>query len=128
MMIKSTLAALLAASLLAPTAAQAVETSLQIELSAQSDFERRVMQYDCSAGEPFSVTYINAAPNFLAVVPIESEPEPLVFAAVVAASGARYAAGQWAWWTKGAEASLYDVTLGEDAAPVLTCSEMTNTP
>lgn len=127
-MIKSTLAVLLAASLLVPTAAQAIETSLQIELSTESDFERRTMLYSCSAGEPFSVTYINAAPNFLALVPIEGEPEPLVFAAVVAASGARYAAGQWVWWTKGAEASLYDSTLGEDAAPVLTCSEMTNTP
>jgi membrane-bound inhibitor of C-type lysozyme len=127
-MIKSTLAVLLAASLLAPTAAQAIETSLQIELATDTDFERRVMQYDCSAGEPFSVTYINAAPNFLALVPIAEEPEPLVFAAVVAASGARYAAGQWVWWTKGAEASLYDATLGEDAEPVLTCSEMTNTP
>lgn len=127
-MIKSTLAVLLAASLLAPTAAQAIETSLHIELATDTDFERRVMQYDCSAGEPFSVTYINAAPNFLALVPVAEEPEPLVFAAVVAASGARYAAGQWVWWTKGAEASLYDATLGEDAEPVLTCSEMTNTP
>lgn len=127
-MIKSTLAVLLAASLLAPTAAQAIETSLQIELATDTDFERRVMQYDCSAGEPFSVTYINAAPNFLALVPIAEEPERLVFAAVVAASGARYVAGQWVWWTKGAEASLYDATLGEDAEPVLTCSEMTNTP
>lgn len=127
-MIKSTLTALLTAGLLAPAAAQAIETTVQLELGTQSDFERRLTPYDCSAGEPFSVTYINAAPNFLAVVPVEGEPEPLVFAAVVAASGARYAAGQWVWWTKGAEASLYDVTLGEDAAPVLTCSESINTP
>lgn len=127
-MIKSTLVALLTASMLAPTAALATQASLQLELNPQSDFERRVMQYDCSAGEPFSVTYINAAPNFLALVPIEGEPEPLVFASVVAASGARYAAGQWVWWTKGADASLYDATLGDDAEPVITCSEMTNTP
>ena len=127
-MTKSTLAVLLVAGLLAPATAQAAETSLQIELGTQSDFQRRVMQYDCSAGEPFSVTYINAAPNFLALVPIDGEPEPLLFAAVVAASGARYAANQWVWWTKGADASLYDATLGDDAEPVLTCSEMTNTP
>lgn len=127
-MTKTALAALLASALLAPSSAQAVEASLQIELATSADFERRVMLYDCSAGEPLSVTYINAAPNFLALVPIAEEPEPLVFAAVVAASGVRYAAGQWVWWTKGAEASLYDATLGDDAAPVLTCSEMTNTP
>lgn len=127
-MIKSTYAALLTACLLAPAPARAVETAVHLELGAQSDFERRVVPYQCSAGEPFSVTYVNAAPNFLALVPIEGEPEVMVFAAVVAASGARYAAGQWAWWTEGTEASLHDVTLGDDADPVLTCSEMINTP
>jgi len=127
-MIKPTLALLLAAGLLASTAAQALDTSLQLELGTGTDFERRVMQYDCSAGEPFSVTYINAAPNFLALVPVEGEPDQLVFVAVAAASGVRYVAGQWAWWTNGVDASLYDITLGDDAEPVLTCAEMTNTP
>jgi membrane-bound inhibitor of C-type lysozyme len=127
-MLKPALAALLAASLLLPAAAQAVEASIQLELGTASDFERRAALYDCSAGEPFSVTYINAAPNFIALVPVEGEPEPLVFAAVVAASGVRYAAGQWVWWTKGVDASLYDITLGEDADPVLTCAELNNTP
>ncbi len=127
-MIKSAIAALLLATLLAPAATQAIETSIELELATDSDFERREILYDCSAGEPFSVTYINAAPNFLALVPIAEEPEPLVFASVVAASGVRYVSGQWAWWTKGVDASLYDITLGEDAEPVLSCSEMTNTP
>nr|WP_295888907.1 MliC family protein [uncultured Devosia sp.] len=127
-MIKPALAALLAASLLAPAAAQAIETSVEIELGTTADFERRTVLYDCAAAEPLSVTYINAAPNFLALVPVDGEPEPLVFASVLAASGARYAANQWAWWTKGADASLYDITLGEDAEPVLTCSELNNTP
>ena len=120
--------ALLATALLAAVPTQAVETSIELELGTDSDFERREILYDCSAGEPFSVTYINAAPNFLALVPIADEPELHVFASVISASGARYAAGQWVWWTKGADASLYDITLGEDADPVLTCSEMNNTP
>ncbi|MHA6689992.1 MliC family protein [Devosia sp. A449] len=122
------LAAAIIATLLAPGAAQAVETSVTINLATQSDFERRVMHYDCAAAEPLTVTYINAAPNFLALVPIVEEPEELVFTAVIAASGVRYAAGQWVWWTKGADASLYDMTLGEDAQAVLTCSELINTP
>jgi len=121
-------AAIFVTALLAPAVAQAVETSVQIELGTQSDFERRSVLYDCSAGEPFSVTYINAAPNFLALVPIADEPELHVFASVISASGARYASGQWIWWTSGADASLYDATLGEDAEPVLTCAEMNNTP
>ncbi|WP_316355542.1 MliC family protein [Devosia sp.] len=120
--------ALLATALLAAVPTQAVETSIELELATDSDFERREILYDCSAGEPFSVTYINAAPNFLALVPIADEPELHVFASVISASGVRYVSGQWAWWTKGADASLYDITLGEDAEPVLTCSEMTNTP
>lgn len=127
-MTKPVLVAFLAAALLVPSTAGAIETSIQIELSTNTDFERRVMVYDCGATEPISVTYINAAPNFLAIVPIAEEPEPLIFASVIAASGARYASGQWVWWSKGADASLYDATLGEDAEPVLTCSELNNTP
>lgn len=122
------LAILFATTLLIPVSASAVETSVQIELSTETDFERRVMVYDCAAGEPLTVTYINAAPNFLALLPVPEEPDPLVFASVISASGARYAAGHWIWWTKGVDASLYDVTLGEDAEPVLTCSELNNTP
>src|SRR5690606_12444889 len=106
-MIRPLLAALLASALLAPTAAHAVETALQIDLATQSDFERRVIRYGCAEGEPFDVSYINAAPNFLALVPIGDEPDLRVFTAVIAASGVRYASGQWVWWTKGADASLY---------------------
>jgi membrane-bound inhibitor of C-type lysozyme len=127
-MTRPALAAAILASLLAPAAAQAAQTSLQIELSTQSDFQRHVITYDCGAAEPVTVSYINAAPNFLALVPIEGEAEQLVFAAAIAASGVRYVAGQWVWWTKGVDASLYDITLGEDADPVLTCAELNNTP
>ena len=125
---RSTLAALLAAALLTPAAAQAAQTTLQIELGTAGDFERRVMTYDCNDGSTVTATYINAAPNFLAILPVIDEPEPLVFTSVVAASGVRYVSGIWMWWTKGADATLHDVTLGQDAEPVLTCSEVNNTP
>ncbi len=106
----------------------AVETSLTIYLGGDGlkDFERRVMSYDCEMGEPFSVTYINAAPNFLALVPLENDR--LIFSSVLSASGAKYVTGHWVWWTKGAEARLYDLAGGEDAAPVNTCTEINNTP
>ena len=116
------------AALLLPGAAGAAQTSLQIELNAGRDFERHVMTYDCDTETPITVTYINAAPNFLALVPIADKPEELVFASVIAASGVRYVSGKWAWWTRGSEASLYDTTLGEDADAVLTCSEFIDTP
>lgn len=127
-MTKSILAALLATALLAPVAAGAVETSVQIELATDTDFDRRTMVYDCGASGSITVTYINAAPNFLALVPVIDEPEPLVFASVVAASGVRYVSGIWEWWTRGVDATLHDVTLGQDAEPMLTCSELNNTP
>ena len=109
--------------------AHATETALQLNITTQSgEFEQRVTRYDCATDSPLEVTYINAAPNFLALVPIADEPQPLIFVAVIAASGARYASGKWFWWTKGSEASLYDSTLGDDADPVLTCSEINNIP
>jgi membrane-bound inhibitor of C-type lysozyme len=117
-----------AAGLLAALPAQAVETSLQLQLSADQDFERRTVVYDCGSETPLSVTYLNAAPNFLAIVPVEGENQPLVFAAVLSGSGARYASGPWLWESQGPDARLYDVAEGEDAAAVLTCSEMVNTP
>lgn len=117
-----------AASLLLASAASAAQTSVQITLAAGSDFQRHVMTYDCGAETPLTVTYINAAPNFLALVPLADEPEELLFSSILSASGARYASGKWQWWTQGSEASLFDTTLGEDAEPVLTCSEAVNTP
>ena len=130
-MINRLLAAIVSATLLASTGASAVDTSLQIQLGGDGfggDFERRTVLYDCSDGEPFDVIYINAAPNFLALVPIADEPAFRIFAAVESASGARYAAGRFIWWTEGPDASLFDTTLGAEAAAVLTCSEMNNTP
>lgn len=128
-MINRLLAAILFLAMLTPVGVGAVETSLQLQLGPDGgDFERRTVLYDCSDGEPFNVVYLNAAPNFLALVPIADEPAFRIFAAVDSASGARYAAGRYIWLAKGPEASLFDTTLGEDAAAILTCSEMNNTP
>jgi membrane-bound inhibitor of C-type lysozyme len=110
-------------------ASPAAETALQLTITTQSgDFDQRVMRYDCGTETPVVVTYINAAPNFLAIVPLADEAQPLVFAAVISGSGVRYAAGKWIWTTKGVEASLLDGTLDADAEPVLTCSEINNIP
>jgi membrane-bound inhibitor of C-type lysozyme len=122
------LASTLAALALTTAASHGVESTLQLQLSADGDFERRTIQYDCGNDTLVAATYINAAPNFLALVTVPEETQPLVFASVVSASGARYASGTWVWWTQGPDASLYDATLGEDAEPVLTCAEISNTP
>ena len=111
-------------------AAHGVEASLSITLNtdASADIQKRSVNYDCGEGAPISADYINASPNFLALLNVPEETEKLVFASTVSASGVRYVSGKWAWWTDGSEASLYDTTLGDDAPAVSTCSEASNAP
>lgn len=48
---------------------------------------------------PFTVEYVNAGENRIAVLPVHGKP--LIFANVISASGARYAAGRYIWWDAG---------------------------
>lgn len=120
--------AALAALVWVATAPAMAQSSFLLGLDIAGDAERRIIRYDCgeAPGESFDVQYINAAPNFLAFVPVSGET--YLFASVISASGARYAAANYVWWTKGPDAELYDLTLGEDAAPILSCAEHIQTP
>jgi membrane-bound inhibitor of C-type lysozyme len=105
----------------------AVSSALTITLGTTGDFERKTVHYGCTGDQDaISVDYINAAPNYLALLPLDGAT--LVFNTVLAASGAKYAAGKYVWWTKGDTASLYDLTQGENAKPILTCNEVAETP
>ncbi|MHB1103575.1 MAG: MliC family protein [Devosia sp.] len=106
--------------------ARAAETSFQLGLAIKGDAELRTVTYDCEGIPSFDVEYINAAPNFLAVIPVQADT--YVFTAVTAASGVKYVAGNFVWWTKGADAEWYDVTQGEAAPPAFKCSEQIQTP
>lgn len=67
---------------------------------------------------PFTVEYINAGENHLAVLPLHGQP--LIFTNVIAASGARYAAGRYIWWDAGARGvTLY--AEGIDGHPKADC-------
>ena len=109
---------------LAAAAMMGLDVSAAVILNFAGNFERNVVRYDCGQAEPLTVDYVNAAPNFLAIVPIEGHK--LVFVTVLSASGARYAAGEYEWWTKGDEATLSNLTT-PDAAP-LTCMAINETP
>ena len=114
-----------AASLaLATPALAAVELNVGINLSG--DVQIVTTPYGCGADEPLVVRYINAQPNFFAIIPIEGRD--VVFVNVISGSGAKYVSGQYEWWNKGTDATLHDVTEGLDAAPVLTCAENVQTP
>ena len=109
---------------LASPALAAVDLNVGINLSGDVQIVTTI--YGCGGEEPVTVRYINAAPNFFAIIPIEGVD--IVFVNVLSGSGAKYVSGQYEWWNKGADATLHDVTEGLDAAPVLTCAENVQTP
>jgi membrane-bound inhibitor of C-type lysozyme len=122
-----------ATTLLVALASPALATvTADVGLTFSGDAEKKTVTYGCESHAPLTVTYINAAPNFLAIVPITDDEtgqtSDMIFASVVTASGARYEAAQYVWWNKGTDAYLYDSTEGADAAPLLTCSENVETP
>ncbi len=101
-----------------------VDVSAQVVLSLQGNFERRVVEYRCEGIEqPLFVDYINAQPNFLAIVPVIDNR--LVFVSTISASGVRYVSGQWEFWTRGTNATLTDLT--EQQGP-FDCEEFVETP
>lgn len=115
----------LATALLVSFPAQGAGIALTLTLPDPGDWQHVV--YTCEGqDERFVVDYVNAAPNFLALVPVDGKQ--LVFANVLSGSGARYASGQYEWWTKGPEASLVDITADKDAPPLMTCLEANDTP
>jgi membrane-bound inhibitor of C-type lysozyme len=99
-------------------AADAPHISVSVENGSPN--MRTTAHYDC-AGQAMEIDYINVEPNFLAVVPVQGKER--IFVLVMSGSGALYASGPYIWWSKGKEASLYDATKGENAPPVLTCTE-----
>ena len=116
-------AVLLVCGMASPALADA---TLGVGLSVTGNSEIKVATYACEGRDPLSVEYLNAAPNFLALVPVGDQT--LVFVNVISASGAKYESGSYVWWIKGSDATLHDITEGLDAAPVLTCSEQVDTP
>jgi membrane-bound inhibitor of C-type lysozyme len=102
------------------------DVSLSVGVTLSGDAEIRNTAYDCGDAGKLAVQYVNAAPNFLAVIPIKEQT--LVFVNTISASGAKYESGQDVWWNKGADATLSDVTEGLDAARMLPCTGEHNSP
>lgn len=121
----------LAAALLAASAGLAfgqatTSANLTLTLESAGDIERNVVNYQCEDEQSLSVQYINAAPNFLAILPVDGVNH--VFATTIAASGARYVSGPYEWWSHQGEGTLRDMMQDEDAAPMASCSQINNTP
>ena len=99
---RSAFTALAAFGLAAPAIAQ----DLTIPFPAP-EAEMTVTSYRCGDGPVFGVRYVNADPNFLAVLSVEGEMR--IFVSVLAASGVRYVSGPYQWWSKGGGATLSDI-------------------
>lgn len=109
-----------------PVAPPTTSASLVITLESTGSIERNITLYQCDDETTLSVQYLNAAPNFLAIVPVEGDN--LVMTTSISGSGARYVGGPYEWWSHQGEATLRDLTQGEDAPPLVTCTESSNTP
>jgi membrane-bound inhibitor of C-type lysozyme len=109
--------AVVAAALASPAIADAGVT---LGLTLGGNTEIKTVQYTCKNHDPVTMQYVNAEPNFLAVLPLDGKS--LIFVSVLAASGTKYASGQYELFSKGPEISLQDTTEGLDAAPVLQCT------
>ncbi|AOK30258.1 MULTISPECIES: MliC family protein [Burkholderia] len=86
---------------------------------------RQTAVYRCAnEPRPLRVSYWNASNGqSFALVPVNGAR--LLFVDTVSASGARYQAGQYVWWTKGPAANLYDENAGDHAPPLLgDCNEI----
>ncbi|ODT69990.1 MAG: hypothetical protein ABS75_14215 [Pelagibacterium sp. SCN 63-23] len=109
-----------------PPAPTTASSAIVLTLESAGDIERKVVTYQCDNAESLAVHYLNAAPNFLAILPVDGASH--VFVTTVSGSGARYVAGPFEWWTKGEEATLRDLMQDEDAPPMATCLAASNTP
>jgi len=96
----------------------AMAATVTLELPDVERATKDRSRYQCGESE-VRVLYINAGDNALAVLTIGART--VVTAATISASGARYAGQEFVWWTKGDDATLFDLTQGEDA-PGLDCT------
>jgi len=77
---------------------------------------RHTYRYTCADSKTFKVTYLNATNGqSFALVPVDGRT--LLLVSTIAASGVRYQADRYTWWTKGPRADLYDATAGDNAKP-----------
>ncbi len=92
--------------------------------TALSIRDPRDVRYACEGGKTLLVKYMTVGDTPLASMTLNGKT--LVFANVLAASGARYASGQYVWWTKGTTGFLADETLPANRSTVYRdCNETT---
>ncbi|MDR6755480.1 heat shock protein HslJ [Mycoplana sp. BE70] len=93
-------------------------TDIVLQVPNTITVDRQTVAYDCDGDLKVRADYINAESVSLAIL---SFGDNFVIASnVLSGSGARYAGGQFEWWTKGDEGTLKDLTKGAEA-PGIAC-------
>jgi len=96
-----------------PTAAPTALTIPQIQV-----WTRNTIRYSCDRGRQITVHYSNAKnEQSFALLPVRDRN--MLFVNVSAASGSKYVAGQYSWWTKGPEGDLRDEMADPKSEPLL---------
>lgn len=79
---------------------------------------RSRVHYTCDGGKTITARYLNAR-NGQGFALLRIGGKTMLFVDTLSASGARYVAGRYVWWTKGPSATLYDGMTGDNAPPML---------
>ncbi|OQS43884.1 MliC family protein [Chromobacterium haemolyticum] len=89
------------------TLSSAVALAKPLTLPEIQAGQRQVVNYVCAGGAKLAVKYYNVKNGqSFAVLPIKGKA--MLLSNVVSGSGAKYAAEQYSWWTKGPEGTLRD--------------------
>lgn len=91
-------------------------TEVRLRIPGAGAVDRQTVRYDCN-GEPVEAEYVNAGP--VALVSFSIGGDFIIASGIISGSGARYAGGRYIWWTEGKEATLFDVTKGQEDPGVL---------
>lgn len=98
------------AVLVVSATAAAAEVSLTLNLGLD-DAKVHSATYDCATAGDIDVHYFTSDNNTLAVVPVGDDDR--IFVNVVAASGSRYVAGAYEWWSSAQGATLRNTLTDE---------------
>lgn len=93
-------------------------TDIVMQVPNTITVDRQTVSYNCDGDLKLKADYINAESVSLAILTFADNF--VIASNILSGSGARYAGGQFEWWTKGDEGTLRDITKGEDA-PGIAC-------
>jgi len=81
------------------------------------------IEYACASGARVFARYDEAED----VIHLQYGETRVVMSPAISASGARFAGGEWVWWGKGSEATLFTLLPdGETGEVIERCSELTD--